>query len=130
MNARQLTFMLLVFSAPAYAHGEEVLLFPIGQIVGLVIILLLTKNQLRSISGAVRWAGWLVALVSCIPLWFVPGNFMPDLLRHTGWGNFISGLFPPLFIGGVVCYVVWRMKSTTSASNTAFNPDAPNRRAG
>lgn len=130
MNARPLALMLLAMATPAYAHSEEILLFPVGQVAALAVTIVATTTLLRSIPGFVRWSGFLVALATCIPFWFIPGSYFPEYLRHTAWGNFISGLVPPLVIGGVVSYIVWRIKFQKATSNPAFNQHAPKRRSG
>ena len=84
----------------ALAHGEGVLLFPLGTLAALAAILLLAFW--RSSRPFVAMAAVLAGLAVSIPFWFVPGTFFPAALRYTGWGYFLVGFLPSFATGALV----------------------------
>ncbi len=80
---------LAALSPYAHAHGEEVLLFVGGQIIGFVglLYLMVSKRFPRLLAIA-------VFLVVSASLWILPPASLPDWLRYTGWGNLLLGLSP------------------------------------
>jgi len=93
----------LLICRPALAHGEEVLLLPIGQLLAIPALIFIIRRYAKS-----RWVTALVAtsaVATGAALWFVPGSFFPSWLRHTGTGNFLLGVLPPLVIAYVVASI-------------------------
>ena len=104
-RARFWLTLLAIMPSYAFAHGEEVFLFPIGTLVAVVTLLLIAS--LRAARWPIRIGVTLFAFAASIPFWFVPGNLFPAALRYTGWGNFIVGFLPSFTAGGLafVCFV-------------------------
>jgi len=90
----------------ALAHGENVLLFPVGTLAAVAAILL--ASFARRARWTVRVFAGAMAFAASIPLWFVPSNFFPSALRYTGWGNFVVGFLPSLIIGGLALWLLRR----------------------
>jgi hypothetical protein len=80
---------MMAISSAAHAHGEEVLLFVGGQLIGFVglLYLMVSKRFPRLFAIA-------VFLVFSASLWILPPASLPYWLRYTGWGNLLLGLSP------------------------------------
>lgn len=92
----------------ALAHGEEVLLFPVGTLASVATIVLIAfacriRWQVRILAG-------IMAIAASIPFWLAPGSFYPSIFRHTGWGNFVIGYLPPLIVGSFVLWLLRRQQ--------------------
>ncbi len=98
-----LWLIFLASAAPAYAHGEDVLLLPIGEMFALIVLVLFSLLALSAYSALFRWLNVFVAIVVSVPVCFVPGNYLPG----GYWGNFLTGLLPPLLAGGLVSLITW-----------------------
>jgi hypothetical protein len=98
-----LCLIFLASAAPAYAHGEDVLLLPIGEIFALTVLALFSFRTLSALSALSRWLIVFVAILVCVPAWLVPGSHLPA----GNWGNFLGGLLPPLLAGGLVSLIAW-----------------------
>jgi hypothetical protein len=109
----QLAFLAFVPNL-AFAHGEDVLLFPLGTLVAVAAILLASFAR-RAQLGVRVFAG-AVAIAASIPFWFVPSNVIPPALRYTGWGNFVVGFLPSLAVG---CLVLWLFRRRRAVHNGA-----------
>ena len=107
MRAHHLTLLLvaLLSSGQAQASGEEVLLLPVGQVAAVCAVALLGL-AFAGMRDA-RLVSLLAALAVCAIVWLVPGKYFPELLRYSGWGNFIIGLLPPLVVGGAAWLIAW-----------------------
>jgi len=100
--------LLAIVPRLAFAHGEEVLLFPIGTLVAVAAILLVSFA--RSACWRVRALAGVAAIAASLPFWFVPGNYFPSAMQHTGWGYFVVGLLPSLVAGGLVLWLFRRRR--------------------
>lgn len=96
----------------ALAHGEEVLLFPLGTLVAIAVIAVVAL-ALR-IHWHVRVLAGLAAVAASFPLWFVPGRLLPAPLRYTDAGIFATGFLPSLIVAAVVVWLLRRRKSPTN----------------
>jgi hypothetical protein len=72
-----LCLIFLASAAPAYAHGEDVLLLPIGEMFALIVLVLFSLSELSALSALSRWLIVFVAILVCVPAWLVPGNYLP-----------------------------------------------------
>ena len=100
-----LALSLALIPGHAFAHGEEVLLFPFGTLIaiGAVIVLgLLCKVRYLAVLGAGLWA-----LAASLALAFIPGNYFPSAMQHADWGYFVSGFVPATAVGALA---VWRFR--------------------
>lgn len=107
--------LLMLSTSPAYAHGEQVLFVPVCQLSALVAMILLTTRAFRTLAPFRRWLSVVLAALICVPIWHVPGNYFPEILRYSGWGNFVIGLFPPLLVGGVAICAMWYTKPASKS---------------
>jgi hypothetical protein len=113
--------LLAIMPSCAFAHGEEVLLFPIGTLVAVVTLLLIAS--LRAARWHIRIVATLFAFVASIPFWFVPGNLFPAALRYTGWGDFIVGFLPSFTTGGLALLFFVRSGSARSEAQLINQAD-------
>lgn len=112
-NRTRFSLVLLAFvPGYAFAHGEQVLLFPLGTLVAVVGILVI--SSLRTVRWSVRIVASLFTLATSIPFWLVPGNHFPAALRYTGWGNFIVGFLPSFILGTFALLLLLRRDSARS----------------
>lgn len=110
-----LTLWLLAFvPSVAMAHGEEVLLFPIGTLLAVAAILLTAFMQ--AVRWHVRVAACILAFAASIPFWLIPSDYIPEDMQHTGWGNFIMGFLPSLAVGWLV---IWLFRGTSTGRSGA-----------
>ena len=106
-------FFGLVIATPAFAHGEQVLLFPVGQLAGLVLVGVLATKLL---SERLTWLiPMVVGITVGIAMWYLPGpaNRMP--FWGTAVGFFIWGLGPVLGAGlaaALVCRLGFKSNVT------------------
>jgi hypothetical protein len=95
--ARFTAFTLILLTCqPVYAHGQEVVFFPLGQLLAAPALIVITWRMSGSFWFKALVLACAVALATI--LWFVPGPSFPAWLRHTGTGNFLLGLLPPLIV--------------------------------
>jgi hypothetical protein len=101
--------VLLAVPALAYAHGQEVLLFPLGTLFSVAFSQLVVRYF--SIKAGPRFLGIALAVGSVLPLWFLPGSSFPEFLRYSDWGNFLMGAAPPLVVAGLFYWAVGRRRN-------------------
>ena len=106
MKTRYVAPALMIIATPVYAHGEEVLILPVGQIVGLLLMFSFTKWFVASTLRIARWVSLAFTAVLCSTLLFVPTSYFPDDIRYSLWGNYLLGVVPPLMFGVVTGYVM------------------------
>ena len=123
LNNRARFWLTLLAFMPscAFAHGEEVFLFPVGTLVAVVMVLLIAS--LRAVRWPIRIGVALLAFGASIPFWFLPGNLFPAALRHTGWGNFIIGFLPSFTAGCLAFYLSLRRGSARSEAQLINQAD-------
>ena len=130
-RAAALCLSMLLLASPALAHGEEILLVPIGQLVSLVALTVVVF-VVRSISLPRRILGLILALVVCISVWCGLGDFFfPPVFGSSTWGLFLSGLLPPLaawaLIVGITSFKPARRSDANEAkvaTETSEGPDS------
>jgi len=91
-------FALCVFSVPcvAFAHGEQVLAFPLGQGAAMIVVpllmLVLKMNARWKIGAAIA------AIVAGVISWFIPGLYrlFMDWFGLSGWPWFALGFLVPV----------------------------------
>jgi hypothetical protein len=100
----------LVAPLAAHAHGEEALLFPVGQLVALTVAAIAAWR----VSSSWLWRSLIFASSAglAFALWFVPGDVFPSAVRTTGIGNFVLGLVPPVLVAAAGA---WAARSRESA---------------
>ena len=100
-NIRSTVILALLAFIPgqAFAHGEGVLLFPLGTLAALVAVLLV------AFMSKLRWLACVLvgisALAASLPFWFVHGP-------STDCGYFLIGLFPSLAAGALAIWLSCR----------------------
>ncbi len=100
-------FVLILVPGPALAHGEYVLLFPIGTLVASAAVALAA-----CMAGLGPWlilSGALLAVATSIPLWVVPDP-LPEPLKYTGTGHFLFGFVPSAASGAAFVWLCWHWK--------------------
>ncbi len=85
---------LLIFAdRTAYAHGQEIVFFPLGQAAALLL------SIVSAILFVRQWLGGIIAvlltLVVCAATWFMPGSISPGSMRHAEAGYFFAGFVLP-----------------------------------
>jgi hypothetical protein len=120
LNDRARFWITLLAFIPSYAfaHGENVFLFPIGTLVAIVIVLLIAS--LRAVRWPIRVVVTLFAFAASIPFWFIPGNLFPAALSHTGWGYFIVG-FLPSFTAGSLAFFLFHQRGSARSEAQLIN---------
>jgi hypothetical protein len=100
---------ILVAPLTAQAHGEEVLLFPLGQLAALVVTSIVAWRA----SSSWLWRSLIFASSASLAfaLWFVPGDVFPSALGASGIGNFMLGLVPPVLVAAAGAWAAWSCES-------------------
>lgn len=100
--------LLGMFLSPslAYAHGEQVILFPIGQGFAIWFIFFLAGKII--IEDKRRKIIKIITIAIAASIWIIPGIYVPGSLKYSGWGNFISGFIPPLVVGVASVFLMKR----------------------
>lgn len=111
---QQVMIALGIFLSPslAQAHGEEVIMAPVGQGIALWLIFLFAKKI--KIEGIRKIILLIISIGVAAAIWVVPGNYFPVSLRYTGWGNFICGFAPPFVVGvitGTILKILTRVQN-------------------
>lgn len=95
----------------ALAHGQEVLLLPLGNFVGLVAVAataLILRVRLR--EAAKGMAGGLLA---CVPPWLVSNDLVPQWVQGSGTAWLLVGALPPAAVGvAVLTASMWMARRT------------------
>ena len=102
-NVNRAAILLVLIPTTAIAHGEEVLLFPLGTIAALLAVCLTPFPRGATRMG--RAVGFLGAIVASIPFW---GMTLPEALRNTDTGIFLVGFVPSILIGFALVWVARR----------------------
>ena len=114
--------MLLAFvPSYAFAHGEQVLLFPLGTLVAIITILLIAS--LRSVRWPIRIGAILLAFSVSIPFWFIPGNLFPAGIQYSGWGHFIVGFLPSFAFGTLALFFLLKRGSSRNGAQLINQAD-------
>jgi len=92
----------------ALAHGEQVILFPVGTVLAVAVLLLLAR--VWASKWPARLAACTFALAAAIPPWVMPGDELPAQIQRTGWGYFLLGFAPSMLIGAAALRVVRAIK--------------------
>jgi uncharacterized membrane protein len=80
----------LVLTSPlAYAHGEQIIFLPLGQLAALVPATIIAWRLTRGIAARVLVI--LCALAVPILLWFLPNHYMPWWLLASEVSSFLTG---------------------------------------
>ncbi|KGQ19255.1 hypothetical protein LF41_2901 [Lysobacter dokdonensis DS-58] len=90
----------------AFAHGEDVLLYPAGTSLSLIAVL--TLGIVCRIRGLGVMCSLAVAFAASLPPWFLPYDAIPAVMRNTGWGYFLIGFAPSVVAGGLVVFLFRR----------------------
>jgi hypothetical protein len=101
--------VLLAVAAPAAAHGEEALFAPIGNFVALALVTV-SAFRVRALHWAWRAFAMFLAVLACLPPYFVTNMYVPYWLAFSGLAWFAVGLVPPLALAGVLLF--WRSRAT------------------
>lgn len=113
-NKNQRLFFLstLGFPMPALAHGESVLLLPIGQAAALVFVALVLAVVGRLIGYSTAVSAFLCALVVSVLVWFLPGSVFSPVAK-SDWVIFAAGFVPPMIVAAVVAVLARRTRPGT-----------------
>lgn len=109
-SSRLVLSLLVCYPVLALAHGEEVLLFPVGTLLALVVLFVIC--HLLSSRWPVRLLTISLAFVVSLPFWYLPGDALPNVARYSGWGNFAVGFVPSLLVGALVIWLFHRLLRT------------------
>lgn len=105
----------LLLPSVAFAHGQQVLGLPVGQMAAMLVVILVVL--LLRIAWSQRAVAVLSALGSAIVTWFIPTwDFMG---MNFGYGMipwFVLGIAPPLFVGTGVC-ILFVLRRPSSHAN-------------
>ncbi len=88
----------LLFSVEriAYAHSEEIIFFPLGQMLAFILAIAVSMILVR------RWLGGVIAmaltLAVCVAAWFIPGFYFPESMQGSETGYFFEGFVPPTVV--------------------------------
>jgi hypothetical protein len=103
----QIPFWLILTQGVCFAHGEQALLLPVGQISALIAILVLAF--LLKMTVAWRASFVATALAVAVSSWFIPNLYFLflDWFGTSGWPWFLLGLLAPTF-GALAVYAASR----------------------
>ena len=95
--------MLLLAQSTAYAHGEQIIFMPIGQVMALVLVAMIAVWAVRGIGARVAVVACAVG-VGVLP-WILPNAYLPWWALGTVEASFLTGLLPPVVIAMVVAWL-------------------------
>ena len=117
-STSQLVLFFILLPTVAFAHGQEVLGLPIGQIVSLTAVLAAAfLIRLRPRRKAVLF---FPALGVPFLTWVVPnfGDFILHLFGDRGTAYFMLGVIPPLFVAAFAYFAFCRPTSHSKDDET------------
>ena len=97
---------LALIPGHAFAHGQEMLLFPIGTLIAVAAVFALAASS--KARWPVKLCAVLLALAATLPFWFLSQEDLPAVMAYTGWGNFVFGFVPSIAVGGLVVWLAYR----------------------
>jgi len=80
----------------AYAHGQEVIFFPVGQVAAIILAIIASIVFMR--RWIERTIAVLLTLAVCAWAWFIPGTYFPESLHSSGIGYFFEGFILPSIV--------------------------------
>jgi hypothetical protein len=99
---------VLTAAGPAFAHGEQIVLMAVGNLVALVAVVI------AALTVKVDWVSRVLAiplaLLVGLPPYFVTNRYIPDWISSSEAGWFIAGFLPPLAGAGLFLYWRWRAR--------------------
>ena len=88
--------LLFFVERTAYAHSEEIIFFPLGQMSAFILAIAVSIILVR------RWLGGVIAmaltLAVCVGAWFIPGFYYPESMQGSETGYFFEGFVPPTMV--------------------------------
>jgi putative flippase GtrA len=98
---------LMMSPRVCFAHGEQALLLPVGQIGAIVAVVILAFVLKMTIAWRISFLA--AALAVGVSSWFVPNLYFVflDWFGTSGWPWFLLGLLAPIF-GALAVYVASR----------------------
>ena len=90
-------FWLMLTPSVCLAHGEQVLLLPVGQIGALIAVVVLAFLLKMTVAWRVAFVA--AALGIGVSSWFIPNLYFVflDWFGTSGWPWFMFGLLAPVF---------------------------------
>jgi hypothetical protein len=102
---------LLAAAGPATAHGWQVALMPVGNLVALVVVVVLAIRV--KVDWVSRVAAVLMAVLMAVVVWLLPNSvwhgYVPYWVNFSAFTMFVVGFVPPVTVAGLLLY--WRRRA-------------------
>jgi len=100
-----LALMLTTTTGTTYAHGQQVLLVPFGQLVALIPAAVIAWRLTRTVAG--RTVVVVSALLVPVIFWFLPNYYFPSWLFASDISSFLAG-FTASTLVAIAVALSWR----------------------
>jgi len=88
--------VLSLVEGTAYAHGQEVVFFPVGQVAAIILAIITSIVFMR--RWIERTIAILLTLAVCVWAWFIPGTYFPKSQHSSEIAYFFEGFVLPSIV--------------------------------